>query len=201
MVELARLVMVATIKAQGVSYGLSLIWLRLCGLTNMIGDLDNNMEMQNLNGGAGGGFGPDPSAILNECRDIDRAIDDLERRLQELQSLQRRFTTSNESSSDQINNMGSSIMSSYRALGQRVKKVKSQPESGNQRNAPQVGKVDRRLKTAINTYQTVESEFRRRVREQQVRQYKIVRPDATEDEVRQACEEPNQQIFQQAVSL
>ena len=175
---------------------------QLCSrrLTSIFGIIDNNVELQNLNGGASGGFGQDPSAILNECRDIDRAIDDLERQLQELQSLQRRFTTSNESSSEQINSMGSSIMSSYRALGQRVKKVKSQPESGNQRNAAQVGKVDRRLKTAINTYQTVESEFRRRVREQQERQYRIVRPDATEDEVRQACEEPNQQIFQQAVS-
>lgn len=168
-------------------------------MTNGAGMIDNNMEMQDLNGGPGGALGQDPSAILNECRDIDGAIDNLERQLQELQSLQRRFTTSNELGSDQINSMGSSIMDSYRALGQRVKKIKSLPESGNQRNSAQVGRVDRRLKKAINTYQTVESEFRRRVREQQERQYRIVRPDATEEEVRQACEEPNQQIFQQAV--
>ena len=160
------------------------------------------MEMQNINGGGAGDFGQDPSAILNECRDIDRAIDALERQLQELQTFQRRFVTNNDAkSSDQINNISAAIMGAYRALGQRVKRVKSQPESGNQRNSPQVGKVDRRLKKAINTYQTVESEFRRNVREQQERQYRIVRPDATQEEVRQACEEPNQQIFQQAVSF
>ncbi len=154
--------------------------------------------MQNLNGQSLGG---DPNAILNECREVNRSIDDLERRLQELEAMQRRFTTSNDLNSGQINAVGADIMDSYRALGQRVKKLKSQPESGNPRNAPQVGNVDRRLKSAINKYQTVESEFRRRVREQQERQYRIVRPEATEEEVRQACEDPNQQIFQQAVRM
>jgi syntaxin 1B/2/3 len=154
--------------------------------------------MQNLGAAPING---DPNAILNECREIDRSIDDLEYRLQELENAQRRFITSNDLNNNQINAIGASIMDSYRALGQRVKRIKSLPESGNPRNAPQVGKVDRRLKKAINTYQTVESEFRRRVREQQERQYRIVRPDATNEEVQQACEDPNQQIFQQAVRL
>lgn len=151
--------------------------------------------MQNL----GTGGGTDPNAILNECRVIDAGIDDLERRLQELEGMQRRFTTSNDQDSAQLNRLGGVIMDGYRALGRQVKSVKSLPDAGNPRNAPQVGKVDRRLKKAINNYQTLESDFRRRVREQQERQYRIVRPEATEEEVRQACEEPNQQIFQQAV--
>jgi DNA repair exonuclease SbcCD ATPase subunit len=91
-------------------------------------------------------------------------------------------------------------MTKYRGLVSRVKNIKQQPESGNPRNAPQVGKVDRRLKTAINQYQQVEREFRKASQDQMARQYRIVRPDASDAEVREAVEDPNnQQIFSSAL--
>ena len=92
-------------------------------------------------------------------------------------------------------------MTSYRGLVNRVKNIKQDPESGNPRNAPQVGRLDRKLKTTINKSQQLERDFRRRAQEQIERQYRIVRPDASDAEVREAVEDTsNQQVFSQAVS-
>ncbi|KAH0414313.1 t-SNARE, partial [Aureobasidium melanogenum] len=82
----------------------------------------------------------------------------------------------------------------------RVKRIKSRPESRNPRNEAQVNALDRRIRKAINNYQTIESQFRKEVQEQQRRQYLIVNPDATEQEIIQATESgADTQIFQQAL--
>jgi len=146
-------------------------------------------------GGYGGAGGDD---ILNSCQAIDKAVDDLERRLFDLQGLHSRVL-SDRASNSEVDRSNSEMMAAYRNLGDKLKKVKSNPESGSPRNAPQVGRVDRKLKKAINDYQRVESDFRKQMQEQQARQYRIVRPDATEAEVREAVEEPNAQVFQQAL--
>ena len=60
--------------------------------------------------------------------------------------------------------------------------------------------MDRRIRRAINSYQQVESQFRKEVQEQQRRQYLIVRPDATEAEIKEATQDGGDtQIFQQAL--
>ena len=64
----------------------------------------------------------DANAILNECRAVGRAIDDLESRLTELQRLQRGFVTSNGTSNKEIDSMSADIMSGYRGLADRVKR-------------------------------------------------------------------------------
>ncbi len=151
--------------------------------------------MQNYGGGA------DPNAILNECREVDRALDELDGQLANLERTFKQVLARPDMPSGEINQLSSQVMTSYRALVTRVKNIKSKPESGNPRNAPQVGKVDRRLKTTINRYQTLEAEFRRDSQAAAERQYRIVRPDATDEEVREAVADPEAPIFQQAVSL
>jgi len=154
--------------------------------------------MRNVNGA-------DPNRVLNECRAVDQAIDEIEGDLQRLRGLQSRYLADTNTSAQsplriEVDRTGENIMTKYRGLVTRVKAIKSQPESGNPRNAPQVGKVDRRLKTAINQYQQVEREFRKASQEQMARQYRIVRPDASDAEVREAVEDPsNQQIFSSAL--
>jgi syntaxin 1B/2/3 len=145
--------------------------------------------------------GADPNAILNECREIDRALDQIDGQLDSLERMFKQVLARPDMSSAQITNLSSEVMTGYRGLVARVKNIKSKPESGSPRNAPQVGKVDRRLKTTINKYQTLEAEFRRDSQAAAERQYRIVRPDATEEEVRQAVEDPEAPIFQQAVSI
>lgn len=87
----------------------------------------------------------DPNAILNECREVDRAITDLESQLDNLKQVFGQVLARPDMPSGEINNLSSQIMTSYRGLVGRVKNIKSKPESGSPRNAPQVGKVDRRL--------------------------------------------------------
>jgi len=148
-----------------------------------------------------GASAADPNAILNECREVDRALDDLDAQLNNLDRVFRQSLARPDMPSGEINNLSSQVMTGYRALVTRVKNIKSKPDSGHPRNAPQVGKVDRRLKATINRYQTLESDFRRDSQAAAERQYRIVRPDATEEEVREAVSDPDAPIFQQAVSL
>jgi syntaxin 1B/2/3 len=155
--------------------------------------------MQNYGGQQGGG-GADPNAILNECREVDRALDQLDGQLDNLDRTFKQVLARPDMPSAEITNLSSQIMTGYRALVSRVKNIKSKPESGNPRNAPQVGKVDRRLKATINRYQNLESDFRRDSQQAAERQYRIVSPDATDAEVQQAVEDPTAPIFQQAVS-
>lgn len=147
----------------------------------------------------------DPNAILNECRDIDSGINTVEENLEQLRQIQQRTLDDADSSSSsqanrQLDNLSTDTMSLYRSLTERVRMVKSNPESNSPKNKAQVSRVDRRLKAAITQYQQVESQFRKRTQDQMARQYRIVRPDATEDEVRAAVEDTSGgQVFSQAL--
>lgn len=155
---------------------------------------------------AGGFSRSDPNAILNECREIDQGIDEIERNLQQLRMLQDRSlndadTSAGSATSRQLDGLSSETMGLYRGLTERVRTIKSNAESRQPKNAAQVGRVDRRLKDAIRSYQQVESAFRKKTQDQMARQYRIVRPDASEQEVQAAVEDSSQgaQVFQQAL--
>lgn len=156
-------------------------------------------------GGAQYGRQQDPNAILNECREIDNGIDSIQQNLETLRMLQQRSLDDPDSSAQsatnrQLDAMSAETMTMYRNFAGRIKAIKQQPDSGSPKNAPQVGKVDRKLKKAINDYQNVESDFRRKLQTQMARQYKIVRPEASDAEVREAVEDTsNQQVFSQAL--
>lgn len=150
----------------------------------------------------------DPNWILNQCREIDRGIDSVDDHIERISSLHRRLLGDADPAQEnairrQADDLGDEAKTLYRNLVDRVRTIKSSPESGNPRNAPQVGKVDRRLKKAIQTYQQVQTDFQKGLQSQMARQYRIVRPEASEAEVREAVEDTsnNQQIFSQAVSL
>jgi syntaxin 1B/2/3 len=145
--------------------------------------------------------GVSPYGILNECRDIGDALNQLDDQLIDLEGVFERSLARPDMPSGEINSLSSQIMTGYRGLVSRVKKIKSKPESGTPRNAPQVRMVDLRLKTLINRYQQLESAFRNQSQAAAERQYRIVRPDATEEEVRVAVSKPDAPIFQQAVSI
>jgi syntaxin 1B/2/3 len=55
---------------------------------------------------------------------------------------------------------------------------------------------------AIQNYQTVEQQYRQKYRQRLERQYKIVKPDATPEEIRAVVEDDNGgQVFSQAVCI
>ena len=147
----------------------------------------------------------DPNAILNECRDIDRGIDSIQRNLERLRFLQERAINDPDASqatatNRELDSLSSDTMTLYRSFAARIKSMKQQKESGDPRNSPQVGLVDRKLKAAIHEYQQVDRDFRHKLSAQMERQYRIVRPDASDQEVREAVEDTsNNQVFSQAV--
>src|SRR5438046_914464 len=96
--------------------------------------------------------GANPNAILDECREVDRALDQINSQLDNLERTFKQVLARPDMGAGEISNLSSQIMTGYRGLVQRVKNIKSKPESGSPRNAPQVGKVDRRLKQTINRY-------------------------------------------------
>ncbi|KAL8822234.1 MAG: hypothetical protein Q9191_007026 [Dirinaria sp. TL-2023a] len=168
----------------------------------------NEMEMGAMNGQAGGYGQPaprDPNAILNECRDIDLGIDNIEKNLKLLKTLQQRAINDPDASQHartnrELDALNSETMTLYRNFTERLRKIKSQKASGEPTNASQVGKVDRKLKRAIQQYQQAESEYRNNVREQIERQYLIVRPDASRAEIDAAVDDPfNNQVFSQVL--
>ena len=164
-----------------------------------------NVEMEPLTGGAS--HSPergDPNAILNECREIGKAVTVIENNLKSLQALQQRFLDDPDSATqsdtnNKLDRNASDTMNMYRNLAGRIKAIKMQPESGSPKNAPQLGQVDRRLQDTIREYQRIDSSFHTKLQDQMARQYRIVRPDASEAEVREAVEDPSQQVFSQAL--
>ncbi|KAK7914252.1 t-SNARE [Apiospora marii] len=164
----------------------------------------NTVEMSQLSQGAGSFGQGDPNAILNECRDINNGIDKIEANLRQMAMLQQRSlsdadTSSGSHTNRELDSLSTDTMAQYRSLTERVRMAKSNPESKSAKNNPQVTKTDRRLKSAINAYQTNESEFRKKTQDQVARQYRIVNPEASEGEIREAVQDSSGQIFQQAM--
>ena len=164
----------------------------------------HSVEMAPLTQNAGSFGSGNPTAVLNEIADINKGIEAIDQNLQQLQMLQQRSLDDIDSSSSsntkrQLDGLTSQTMAEYRTLTERVRQLKSNPESQAKFGA-QVKRVDTRLKEAMHAYRQVESTFRQRTEEQVARQYRIVRPDATEEEVQAAVEDQSGgQIFQQAL--
>lgn len=170
------------------------------------GAYGNNVEMAPLSQNGASFAASDPNAILNECREIGQGIDGIDTNLNQLRMLQDRSLNETDSSSSgttrELDSLSADTMSMYRELTDRVRKMKSMPDAKTPKNAPQVGRIDRRLKNAIQQYQEVEAAFRKKMQSQMERQYRIVRPDADDTEVRAAVEDMSaggQQVFQQAM--
>ncbi|RMZ91050.1 hypothetical protein DV736_g1719, partial [Chaetothyriales sp. CBS 134916] len=149
----------------------------------------------------------DPNRILNETRDIDHAIDSLEQDLDQLKVVQQRYAGRTDLSRkeedtlhQELQQRDTDIFDKHVALTARITRLKQDPESGNPRNAPQVGKVDRRMKGVINKFKKQDADYRRNLDETLARQWRTVNPDATDAEIREAIQDSgNQQVFTQAL--
>lgn len=153
---------------------------------------------------SGAAFGAaNPTNVLNEIRDIGNGVNGIEQNLQQLRMLQDRAlneTDSNSGTARQLDQLSADTMAAYRSLVQRVRELKSKPDARSYQG--QVDRIDRQLKSAIQQFQEVEASHRQKMQGQMERQYRIVRPDADQNEVRAAVEDMStggQQVFQQAM--
>lgn len=102
-------------------------------------------------------------------------------------------------SRERIDGQYGSIHGKLRELIRKAQAVKEHPGSRDPRNAPSVGKLERRLKTSLNRLQQMERDNREKIRGQFERQYLIVRPDASPAELREAEESQSELVFTQAM--
>ncbi|KAG5974065.1 hypothetical protein E4U55_000126 [Claviceps digitariae] len=177
------------------------------GQSNAYG-ASSNVEMAPIghNAGHGGNAATGGTRnILDECSGIDNGINEVEHNLEKLRMLQQRSLDDADSSAAssvnrQLDSLSTDTMALYRGLTERVRTLKSKPPQQIAQYRGQVDRIDRRLKSAIQQYQQIESQFRKRTQEQMKRQYRIVRPDASEEEVKAVVEDTNNnQMFAQAL--
>lgn len=166
-----------------------------------------NYEMGNLNGGGYAPPTPPQDNIQDFYAEVDQirgGIESINANIAQIESLhQRSLNDIDEAAQQTTTHRLEALVSETSALNKnlagRIKTLKGKA-SRDPTKAPQVGVLDRNFKDSIRKYQLVEKSFADRTREQMARQYRIVRPDATEEEVRQACEDSQgQQVFSQAL--
>jgi syntaxin 1B/2/3 len=86
-------------------------------------------------------------------------------------------------------------------IKRRIEALKKRPAPrGQEARKNQVNVVAKQFMTALQSYTQVEKEYRQKQRARVERQYKIVKPDATPDEVKAVSESTDDQIFAQALS-
>jgi syntaxin 1B/2/3 len=143
------------------------------------------------------------NSILDECIDIQNQAHELENKLGALNGLQKRYlddadTSGGSNTKRDLDNLTQSMMDQFRALTDRVRAVKRNPESRERRNQAQVDKTDRDVKRAVQRFQEMEALSRKEIGERAKRQARIAHPDASEDEITQIVESDTQ-VFAQAV--
>lgn len=143
--------------------------------------------------------------FYDEVDEIRGGIDTVNTNITRIESLhQRSLVDIDESTSSQTQRQLEALVAETSSLNSslvtRIKLLKGK-FARDPSKSPQVSVLDRNFKEALGKYQMVEKNFANRTREQMARQFRIVKPDATEEEVRVACEDSQgQQIFSQAVS-
>jgi len=156
-------------------------------------------EMSSMNNGA-----DNYQAFFSEATELGEAIDTVKSNISRIETLhQRSLTDIDESASQQTQRQLEVLVTETSALNNnlatRIKSLKAKYGRDPNKGAS-VGNLDRNFKDTLRKYQLVEKNFADRTREQMARQYRIVRPDATEEEVQSAVEDQQgQQIFSQAL--
>lgn len=136
-----------------------------------------------------------------------RQIDDNINRISELhsRSLNNMDEASSQQAHQQLAGMSAETSRLTNAVKNKIRNLDSQtarlPENGDKNvRRTQIGAQKNRFKETIQRYQQVEQTYRKKYRDRAERQYKIVKPDATPQEVRAAIEDDQgQQIFSQAL--
>lgn len=145
--------------------------------------------MSNMQQGGGG-----PTAILNKCKEMNDAINELRtKREGQLVSAQNALLDSSTGKEDQearqaVDYVEDEINTALRYLRDQFKRIKETPGSGDSRVAGQVENVNRNLRREIEQYQRTQSDFQKRLEEQVRRRYEIANPEATPEELEQGVQ-------------
>lgn len=155
----------------------------------------NTMEQGNGSGYEMSSYGQvgDPTVILKECKDLGDAIDGLKGKRAQLSAAQKALLDSSTGKEDQstrqaVDYIEDEINNEFRALRDRLQRIKQTPGSGDAMVQPQISLISRKLRTEIQGYQKVQSEFQRSLREQVRRRYEIANPNLPPEELERGVE-------------
>ncbi|KAF9977738.1 Plasma membrane t-SNARE, secretory vesicle fusion, partial [Modicella reniformis] len=152
----------------------------------------------------------DMTAFFSEVTFIQEDISRLEQNITQIEQLHDLSvnTVSTEDYAVRISHQLEAITTDTTQLSNRIKKRIKDVELANLRlpNSPdiqirrtQAATLKDKFLNTLRRYQTSESEARRKYQGRMERQYRIVKPNATQEEIAQALESDNQQIFAQSV--
>ncbi|KAJ1024812.1 hypothetical protein NDA16_002852 [Ustilago loliicola] len=167
----------------------------------------NAYEMQNVTSEKPVGDMNSFFSDISETQDTIRLIDDNVNKISDLhsRSLNNMDEASAQYAEQQLASIQQETSSLTNGVKNRIKLLESQtkrvPAGGdkNVRNT-QIGAVKNRFKESIQRYQQVEQNYRQKYRARAERQFRIVKPDATQQEIKAALDDDqNGQIFSQAL--
>jgi syntaxin 1B/2/3 len=147
------------------------------------------------------------SAFYSEISSLQEAIREFNDNVNRIGDLHSRSLNNTDDTAAQRNQQQlEGLMEETSALSgelkKRIKDLERQPASGRdgQIRKQQTALVKSKFVEAIQNYQTVEQQYRTKYKQRMERQYKIVNPNATPDEVRAVVnDEQGGQIFSQAL--
>lgn len=135
-----------------------------------------------------------PTAILNQCRQINDAIGELKaKREGQLLAAQNALLDSSTAKEDQttrqtLDYIEDELNTGFRGLRDSLRKVKQTPGSGDSRVQPQIEMASKNLRAEISQYQKAQSDFQNRLKEQVRRRYMVANPEATPEELESGVE-------------
>ncbi|KAF8334147.1 t-SNARE [Cantharellus anzutake] len=155
----------------------------------------------------GAGYGDDDmSGFYSEITSIQEDIKTFNSHVQQISELHSRSLNNVD---DEISKRNASqleaLVEDTSALGavlkRRVKALERQVGSGREAQIKknQIGLVKSKFVEAIQSYQEVERQYRAKYKQRVERQFRIVKPDATPEEVKAVTEDDGAQIFSQAL--
>jgi len=151
------------------------------------------------------GFPKTPQELLEWCGQLSGMADDINNKVTELRGLHARakdVVDANPTTNPTlkaVDSLSATIMQQISGATNTMRRIKGSKFSGDDMVTAQIQRVDTKLKGTLTTFQTEDRAYQKALREQLKRQYKIVRPEASDAEAEEAAQEQNTQIFSQAL--
>ncbi|KAI0709432.1 t-SNARE [Earliella scabrosa] len=161
----------------------------------------------NLISTGGGGRGDDLSALNEEIQSIQDQIQQYNENVGQIQKLHARLVdTTDDAAVERYNQQLQDYVDKNRSLSEKLRgRIKALQRQGGKGQIGMIRKqqtelVKTKFMDAIQNYQRVESESRQKYKNRVERQYRIVRPDATPEEVKAVVDDDQGgQVFSQAL--
>lgn len=146
----------------------------------------------------GNGVGSDEE-FWSELSATNSNLSQLQEEIQAVRSAhQQSLTSTDPGASAHADQLNDGARATRETCKNQIKKL-FKLAKGDKAKKAQTEAVKTRFTTLLQEHQLVEKEFRKKVKDRVERQYRIVNPNATEEEVQQVTESDNPQVFSQAL--